>query len=48
MNNDWTQHPHFAALDWASDHHDVLVLDRAGAIVAAFRFAHIPWPGCWH
>ena len=40
MNNDWTQHPHFAALDWASDHHDVLVLDRAGAIVAELRFAH--------
>jgi len=40
MNTAWTQHPHFAALDWASDHHDVTVLDRTGAIVAEFRFAH--------
>lgn len=40
MNNDWTKHSHFAALDWASDHHDVCVVDRAGAITAEFRFAH--------
>jgi transposase len=40
MNTDWTQHSHFAALDWASDHHDIIVLDRAGAVVAEFRFAH--------
>lgn len=38
--NDWTQHPHFAALDWASDHHDVALVDRTGALVAEFRFAH--------
>lgn len=40
MNTNWHQHPHFAALDWASDHHDVVVVDRTGAIVAEFRFAH--------
>jgi transposase len=40
MNTDWTQHAHFAALDWAGDHHDVIVLDRHGAIQAEFRFAH--------
>jgi len=40
MNTDWNQHSHFAALDWASDHHDVIVLDRTGAVVAEFRFAH--------
>ena len=40
MNTDWTQHSHFAALDWASDHHDVIVLDRQGAVQAEFRFAH--------
>jgi transposase len=40
MNTDWTQHAHFAALDWASDHHDVIVLDRTGAVLAEFRFAH--------
>ena len=58
MNTDWTQHLHFAALDWASDHHDIIVLDRQGAVVAEFRFAHSaagwaeftekmkPFPGC--
>jgi transposase len=40
MNTDWNQHSHFAALDWASDHHDVIVLDRHGAVQAEFRFAH--------
>lgn len=37
---DWHQHPHFAALDWASDHHDVAIVDHTGALVAEFRFAH--------
>ena len=40
MNTDWQQHACFAALDWASDHHDVIVLDRLGAVQAEFRFAH--------
>jgi transposase len=40
MNTDWTQHAHFAALDWASDPHDVVVVDHSGARVAEFRFAH--------
>jgi transposase len=41
MNNpEWTAHSHFAALDWASDHHDVVLVDRAGTLVAEFRFAH--------
>ena len=40
MNTDWHQHWHFAALDWASDHHDVAVVDRLGTVVAEFRFAH--------
>lgn len=40
MNTDWTQHTHFGALDWATDHHDMIVVDRAGTIVAEFRFAH--------
>ena len=39
-NNPWSEHTHFAALDWASDHHDVAIVDRSGAIAAAFRFAH--------
>ena len=40
MNTNWTNHSHFAALDWASDHHDVVVVDSTGAITAEFRFAH--------
>ena len=40
MNTNWTQQQHFAALDWASDHHDVVVVASTGALVAAFRFAH--------
>jgi transposase len=40
MNAQWTGHSSFAALDWASDHHDVVVVDRAGNITAEFRFAH--------
>jgi transposase len=40
MNTDWTQPACFAALDWASDHHDVIVLDRLGAVQLEFRFAH--------
>ena len=40
MNTHWTNHSHYAALDWASDHHDVVVVDSTGAITAEFRFAH--------
>ena len=40
MSTDWTQQPYFAALDWASDHHDLIVLDRHGAVQLEFRFAH--------
>jgi transposase len=40
MNTDWNQHAYFAALDWASDHHDIIVLDRLGAVQVEFRFAH--------
>lgn len=40
MNTNWKNHSHFAALDWASDHHDVVVVDSTGTLVAEFRFAH--------
>ena len=40
MNPNWNEQPYFAALDWAKDHHDVIVVDRVGTIVADFRFAH--------
>jgi transposase len=36
----WTSFTHFAGLDWAKDHHDVAVVDRAGVIVLQFRFDH--------
>lgn len=34
----WAELTHFAGLDWASDHHDVVIVDRAGAQVMEFRF----------
>jgi transposase len=37
---DWNMHPYFAALDWASDHHDVVVIDRLGQVKLAIRFEH--------
>src|ERR1035438_7160213 len=40
MNPNWNEQPYFAALDWAKDHHDVIVVDRVGTIVADFQFAH--------
>jgi hypothetical protein len=36
----WNDLTHFAGFDWAKDHHDVLVLDGAGKIVAECRFDH--------
>lgn len=36
----WNQINHYAGLDWAKDHHDVVVLDASGHIVAEFRFEH--------
>ncbi len=40
MNPTWTDQKYFAALDWAKEHHDVMVVDRVGTIVADFQFAH--------
>ncbi|MHB8521650.1 MAG: IS110 family RNA-guided transposase [Limisphaerales bacterium] len=37
---DWNQIEYFAALDWASDHHDVVVVNKLGQIVVDFRFEH--------
>lgn len=36
----WNERKHFAALDWASDHHDVVVVDQRGAVVCELRIAH--------
>lgn len=34
----WSCFTHFGALDWASDHHDVVILDQSGAKLESFRF----------
>ena len=44
---------HFAGFDWAKDHHDVVIVDRAGQIVAQFTFPHSAegwqkWRDCLH
>ena len=36
----WNQFTHFAALDWAKDHHDIVVVDQLGTVVADFRIEH--------
>ena len=33
---------HFAGFDWAKDHHDVIIIDAKGGIVADFRIEHTP------
>ena len=33
---------HFAGFDWARDHHDVIIVDTIGKIVADFRIEHSP------
>jgi transposase len=40
MNTAFAQHTHYVGLDWAKDHHEVVLLDRAGTIVANFVFHH--------
>jgi transposase len=36
----WKEITHYAGLDWARDHHEVVVVDPGGQIVADFEFAH--------
>ena len=36
----WNQQPHFAALDWARAHHDVVIIDRFGEIKEVIHFEH--------
>lgn len=36
----WEKITHYAGLDWASDHHDLVAVDRQGQIVSQFRIAH--------
>lgn len=37
---DWKELTHYAGLDWAKDHHAVVVVDAQGHVVADFEFAH--------
>ena len=37
---DWKDLTHYAGFDWARDHHVVVIVDRAGEIVADFEFEH--------
>jgi transposase len=36
----WQQLTHYAGLDWARDHHDIVVVDGQGRIAAQFRISH--------
>ena len=40
MRKPWQEHTCFAALDWARDHHDIVVVRRDGSIAAEFQFPH--------
>lgn len=35
----WSDLTHYAGLDWARDHHDIVVVDKSGARVAEFTIA---------
>ena len=39
MSN-WNEMTHYAGFDWAKDHHDVVIVDRGGQIVADFQIPH--------
>lgn len=36
----WTEITHYAGFDWARDHHQVVIVNSHGQIVADFQFAH--------
>jgi transposase len=36
----WDEISYYAGFDWAKDHHDVVIVDRQGQIVADFQIAH--------
>jgi hypothetical protein len=36
----WKESTYYAGFDWARDHHDVVIVDRRGQIVADFAIAH--------
>jgi transposase len=36
----WSEITHYAGFDWATDHHDVIIVNRSGKIVADFQIEH--------
>lgn len=36
----WEKITHYAGLDWASDHHDLVAVDLQGKVVCQFRISH--------
>ena len=36
----WKEITHYAGFDWAHDHHNVVIVDRLGQIVADFAIKH--------
>ena len=36
----WNEITHYAGFDWARDHHDVVIVDRSGKIIADFEIQH--------
>ena len=36
----WSKITHYAGFDWATDHHDVVIVNRTGKIVADFQIEH--------
>lgn len=36
----WAEITHYAGFDWARDHHDIVVVDRQGQLVAQLRIPH--------
>lgn len=38
--NSWEEQQFFAGLDWASDHHDLSIVDRKGQVKTILRFSH--------
>jgi transposase len=36
----WNEITHYAGFDWAKDHHDVIIVDHGGQIVADFQIEH--------
>jgi hypothetical protein len=36
----WSKITHYAGFDWATDHHDVVIVNGSGNIVADFKIEH--------